>query len=107
MPRRRFWGALRRWGIFLLCSEHPAPLSQEAAKEHSAVVALYRSHLLYAIQVTLWGRSGLVSVSCRGKGEGTPASGSVEGRGVETWRQEHPGLLSHPRARWTKTCRGS
>jgi hypothetical protein len=30
----------------------PPPCLQEAARDHCAVVALYRSHLLYAIQVS-------------------------------------------------------
>lgn len=72
----------------------PPPRPQEAAREHSAVVALYRSHLLHAIQVSppgfghppaaLWPSVSVCTVAGR---PGSP-------------------LSPHPRARWMKMYSG-
>lgn len=63
------------------CS-NPLTLSQETETQHSKVVTLYRSHLLYAVQVR-WGRGcggtgdtgvGHQPVTCRGEA----ARGSIQ-----------------------------
>lgn len=68
----------------------PPPYPQQAARDHSAVVALYRSHLLYAIQVSPASASG-------GRRVGGRAPGGLQGWGGREWEDgECPGSLSAP-----------
>lgn len=56
----------------------PTPLPQEAELRHGKVVALYRSHLLYAVQVGKRGQgTGLRGGGARGRGDRTPRSLSL------------------------------
>lgn len=86
----------------------PLPRPQEAARDHGAVVALYRSHLLYAIQVSSPGSCASLSICTGEAGRGQGRLAATVGReGTEKQGQEQPGVLSappHPRVRWMKTC---
>ena len=101
----------------------PSPHLQEAEKRHSKVVTLYRSHLLYAVQVR-WGR-GWGGIGDTGMGDwGTSQPrlgahlhvGGSQGAGskCQPTHRDSPmsPLMSHqcplyPRATCMRTCRNS
>ncbi|CAD7685792.1 unnamed protein product [Nyctereutes procyonoides] len=83
---------------------------KQAARDHSAVVALYRSHLLYAIQVSAPGHQhpGPVFSSDQG-GRFRALGGGEQGMGYRGTEAGGPRLslrFPHPRVRWMKMCSG-